>query len=128
MSRRPKKRLVNEKGELLEAGFQNQVIKLARLGGWGIFHAPHGGDRDRFAFGQIPEGKGFPDLVLARPPELLFRELKTDKGRMGAGQPEWLAALEACGADVGVWRPRDIDEITERLLRPRITPTTKAVA
>jgi hypothetical protein len=124
------KRVRNARGELLEAGFQEQVVGLARIGGWRFFHAPNGargggkkGPRV-MAGGQYPEGRGFPDLVLVRGTESLYRELKTDTGRMGPGQQDWLDALQAAGHDVGVWRPRDIDLIKARLLAPRPTTTT----
>jgi hypothetical protein len=57
--------------------------------------------------------KGFPDLVLLGPSGLLFRELKTSKGRITAEQQEWLDDLTAIGHDAAVWRP--IDWVTGRI-------------
>lgn len=50
---------------------------------------------------------GFPDLVLVRPPNCLFRELKSQTGKLTADQSAWLDSLAACDQDAGVWRPSD---------------------
>jgi VRR-NUC domain len=50
---------------------------------------------------------GFPDLVFAGR-WVMFRELKTEKGKLSEAQKEWLHALGLAGADVGVWRPTDL--------------------
>lgn len=87
-------------GELTEAAFQAHVVGLARFYGWRVFHAPDNRPAGKGRAPQrlaAPEAKGFPDLVLVRPPELLFVELKTDTGRLGPGQEEWLADLAAVG-------------------------------
>ncbi len=52
-------------------------------------------------------GKGFPDLTIVGG-WVMFRELKSDTGRVSAAQREWLERLEAAVADVGVWRPEDL--------------------
>lgn len=54
------------------------------------------------------DGKGFPDLVLVGNKGVLFRELKSDKGRPDTEQAVWLERLRAAGANVGVWRPDDL--------------------
>lgn len=46
--------------------------------------------------------KGFPDVVCAGERGTIFRELKSESGRLTAEQSEWLARL---GGDV--WRPSD---------------------
>ena len=53
---------------------------------------------------------GFPDLVLVstRQGRILFRELKTDKGRVSPDQRKWIDGLTAAGGDAGVWRPEDL--------------------
>ena len=38
---------------------------------------------------------GWPDLVLCRPPEIIFAELKTDRGGVPPAQREWLNDLAA---------------------------------
>lgn len=52
------------------------------------------------------DGKGFPDLVLVGS-RVLWRELKSDRGRLDADQLRWRDVLLAAGADWDVWRPAD---------------------
>ncbi len=93
-----------------EAHFQRQVEQLAGFYGWGLRY--HTFDSRRSA-------KGFPDLVLVRPPELLIVELKGERTRVTAEQREWLDALELCGLEVHLWRPSDFDDLHARLARGR---------
>jgi hypothetical protein len=51
------------------------------------------------------DAKGFPDLVLVRPPELIAVEVKRELGRTTVEQDEWLADLAAAGVEVYVARP-----------------------
>jgi hypothetical protein len=50
---------------------------------------------------------GFPDLVLAGPGGVLFREAKSAFGMMRPGQTRWRYQLQASGADWSTWRPVD---------------------
>jgi hypothetical protein len=85
-----------------EKQFQAQVLDLARLLGWRVYHP----------WLSVRSAAGFPDLVLCRPPRLILAELKTARGRLSPAQEEWLAALRACpGVEVHVWRPMDWDAI-----------------
>ena len=52
--------------------------------------------------------KGWPDWSIRGPRGVLFRELKSQRGRVEPEQREWLDALAAAGADVDVWRPEDL--------------------
>jgi hypothetical protein len=54
------------------------------------------------------DGKGFPDLVIAGPNGVIYRELKTATGRLGIHQHRWLKCLTTGGADAAVWRPDDL--------------------
>lgn len=114
-----------------EAAFQQQVLNLAELYGWRAYHT-HNSRRSQ---------PGFPDLVLIRGAELIFAELKTDKGRLRPEQEAWIAELAvvmravtdaraaACVSvhavelephvDVYLWRPADFDELHQRLARGR---------
>lgn len=103
-------------GALTEAAFQQQVLQLAGFYNWRCYHT-HDSRRSQ---------KGFPDLVLVRPPELIFAELKTDKGRVRPEQQEWLDDLvrvvdheESGVVNVYLWRPRDFDKLHARLARGR---------
>jgi hypothetical protein len=97
---------VRAKFELTEKEWQAQVVQLARLYGWRVFHPLH-------SRGSEP---GWPDLVLVRPPVMIITELKTDGGRLRPAQREWLADLERVSeanstVHVGVWRPADFDQV-----------------
>lgn len=88
-----------------------QVIDLAKVNRWRLYHA----------YDSRRSAAGFPDLVLVRPPRLIFAELKTAKGRLTREQGGWLTDLGALalpGVEVYVWRPDDWNEIVERLKRP----------
>lgn len=91
---------------ITEVAFQRQVIQLARLLGWMVYHT----------LDSRGSSAGFPDLVLVRERDrrLIFAELKTDIGRVRKEQSEWLAALGAVrsvAVEVYLWRPADLDEI-----------------
>lgn len=91
----------------LEAEWQSEVIRLATIGGW----------RHHHQFNARRSAKGWPDLTLVRPPELVIAELKTERGRVSEEQKVWLADLSACGVEVYVWRPRDLEEVSARLVK-----------
>ena len=90
---------------LTEAAFQAQVVQYARLMGWKVFHP----------WISIKSAAGFPDLVLVRPPRLVFAELKRDGKEPTPAQVEWLNALQECGVEVYVWHPAGWERI-ERIL------------
>ena len=48
---------------------------------------------------------GFPDLVVVGPHGVLWRELKSSRGRLSPDQVRWLDRLSQAGADADVWRP-----------------------
>jgi hypothetical protein len=87
-----------------EAELQKAVIELARRLGWRTAHfrtsrTQSGG----WATAVQGDGKGFPDLVLARNGYVLFVELKAKAGRLSAEQDAWLEALPE--QETYVWRP-----------------------
>ena len=100
------------------------IAKLCRLYGWRRYHT----------YRSKRSPAGFPDLVLVKPPRLIFAELKSDDGKVSAEQAEWALDLEAVSeacrermiaghppsnVEAFVWRPRDLDAIA-RILAPRI--------
>jgi hypothetical protein len=104
-----------------EADWQKSVIDLAQRLGWRVAHfrtAPT--QSGHWATPVGADGKGFPDLVLVRH-RVLYRELKADRGQLRPDQRTWLAALEAAGEDVAVWRPRDFEELVQPALMERPT-------
>lgn len=93
-----------------EVAFQRSVIHLATSLGWRHYHT-HRSDRSP---------AGFPDLVLvhAERGRVLYRELKTETGRVRPEQTAWLDDLTAAGQDATIWRPRHwVDRTIEQELR-----------
>ena len=89
---------------MTEKQFQNKILKLAKQFGWAVYHT----------YDSRRSAPGFPDLVLVKD-RLLFRELKTDTGRISPAQNLWGNAFLKANADYKVWRPKDMDAITEEL-------------
>lgn len=101
-------RTVRRRRRISEKEFQAQVLELARMSGWLCYHTH---DSRRSA-------PGFPDLVLVRPPVVLFAELKNAAGRLRPEQHDWLASLKGCErVEASLWRPSDWQEIQEALKR-----------
>jgi hypothetical protein len=50
---------------------------------------------------------GYPDWTITGS-RTIFRELKTQRGKVSAAQQEWIDALTAAGDDAAVWRPMDL--------------------
>lgn len=94
-----------------ESDLLRRVLDTARLYGWRCAHyrparteqgwrTPMQGDR------------GCPDLILARDGQVLLAELKTQTGKLGPGQDEW---LRHAGAHGRLWRPDDWPAIGSEL-------------
>jgi hypothetical protein len=94
-----------------EADFQRQVQEMSRLHGWLDWH--------------VLKSKGmragFPDLLLIRPPKLIWVELKSAKGKLTQAQAEMHEMLRDCGHTVFVWfdTPETWNEIEEILKKGR---------
>ncbi len=92
-----------------ESGFQRQVLRAAAALRWRAYHS----------WSSIHCVAGFPDLVLVRPPDVIFAELKTNAGTVTAAQEAWIDSLSRCpGVSAVVWRPRDWDQIVAVLRGP----------
>lgn len=91
-----------------EKTFLQQVKDLARLCGWRVYHTLDSRGSD----------PGFPDLCMARPPRVVFAELKSECGKLTPAQREWLSCLAACGVKVYVWTPREWEQVEATLQRP----------
>jgi hypothetical protein len=102
-----------------EREFQESVIQLAQICGFKVAHFRAARTTTGWRTPVSGDGAGYPDLTLVRPPELLIVELKAERGKLSAAQREWLQALDMCGVEIAVWRPRDWPAIEERLTRPR---------
>lgn len=90
---------------ITEREFQRTVMVAARLFGWRCYHT----------FDSRRSAQGFPDLVLVRPPRIVFVELKTTRGTASPSQSEWLDDLTRCGAEVHLWRPGNWQQVETTL-------------
>ncbi len=95
---------------LTEKQFEGQVKHLARLFGWKYYHT----------WRSIHSPAGFPDVVMVRPPRLIFAELKSEKGELTNEQEEWATELQAIadhslGVMYFIWKPTDWERILEIL-------------
>ena len=92
-------------------------MRLARLYGWCGFHIRYSQASTRgvhtLARHGHMDGWGFPDWIFVSPERrrLMFRELKTEVGRVSAHQRWWHDVLRFAGLDVAVWRPSMLDRI-----------------
>jgi hypothetical protein len=53
-------------------------------------------------------GPGFPDLVIAGPGGILYRECKGRDGVLQPNQRQWGSVITRAGGNWRVWRPRDL--------------------
>lgn len=113
-TRVPDARVALRVPELLsERDWQELIVAAAKVHGWWTYHTLN-------SRGSVA---GWPDLVLLRPPEALFVELKKQSGKLSTAQATVLELLRSCGLEVHVWRPADEAEVFARLERKRtLTP------
>lgn len=83
---------------MTEAQLQATVLGICRWAGVLAYHT-HDSRRSQ---------PGYPDLTIAGLHGLLFRELKTARGKVSKAQAMWGAMLREGGADWAVWRPADL--------------------
>ena len=77
---------------------ESHIRKLMKdLGLWG-FH-PHS---SRYS------AKGFPDWLIVGPHKIIFRELKSEYGRVTPEQRQVGEMLRRAGQSWGIWRPSDL--------------------
>ena len=96
---------------MLEVDFQQAVQDLCKTLGLLYYHT-HNSRRS------VP---GFPDLVIVGPCGVLWRELKTERGRVTRDQQKWIDGLREAGENVAVWRPSDMPRIPGELAALRRT-------
>ena len=87
---------------MTERDFLASVRHLAELLGWTCYHT----------WQSIHSPAGFPDLVLVRPPRIIFAELKVGNRQPTPCQERWLNLLGECpGVEAYLWRPEDWEKI-----------------
>lgn len=94
--------------------------------GWRFTHFRTGQSKNGRWATPLSGHPGFPDLVAVRSKELLFIELKNERGKPTEQQWQWLTALDGAGGESHtpygaksyVWRPSDLSSgLIERVLR-----------
>lgn len=109
-------------GEIVrESHFQNFVVRYAKDHGWLVHHTRTALSKSGRYMTPVQGHIGFPDLVLVSPEhrQLLFVELKQDRGALREPQRIWLSALSAiAGVYVCLWRPKMLEEIKRFLESP----------
>ena len=104
----PKSKLASEVIKITEKQFREEIRDLSKLFGWKFW----------FCWTSIHSPRGMTDLILLRPPRLIFAELKTDKrsSKLSPAQAQWLWMLRKVpGIEVRIWRPRMLERIAEIL-------------
>ena len=109
-----------------ERVLKNTIVTYARGYGW-LVHHDLPSQRANGSWATVTQGdSGFPDLVLVHPgntaarlqAQVIYAELKTQRGKLTAGQQGWLDALQAAGQTAVVWRPSDLQDIFTNLRTP----------
>ena len=94
-------------GAISERQFQAQIVGLAELRGWLVYHT----------WNSRHSTAGFPDLVLVRE-YVIFAEIKTEKGKLTAEQEAWIEAIQKAqnyNLRAYVWKPSDWEQIVRVL-------------
>lgn len=111
-----------------EAQWQELVIEAANRANYLCHHQliPIKKEHGR-TIAWVTEGtrKGFPDLVLCRPPEegdtrgeFFVCELKRESGKLTPEQEVWREVLQAAGVRYYLWRPSDWPQVCRVLGLP----------
>lgn len=95
---------------------QVKRLGLIRAMGGTVAHFRHAWTEKGYRTPVQGDGAGFPDLVIVtRLRTILYRELKSDTGRLTPEEQFWLDLLREAGQNAGIWRPRDLDLIRYEL-------------
>ena len=109
--------------DLSETEWQEWVVARATERGWEVCHHRPAMVRGRWITNT--SSPGFPDLTLLRAStgQLVFLELKRERGsKMKPGQAEWIAGLQQVpGVEAYIVKPSDAADVLE-LLGPPSAP------
>ncbi len=97
-----------------ESILQQNTIDLFRRCGWLVHHN----------YESRMSEPGFLDIVAVKKPNVIFSEIKSQKGkltkaklnkhgRLMPGQEDWFAQLQGCPVKSFVWRPSDWEDIVK---------------
>jgi hypothetical protein len=102
------------KAAMTEKDWQLRIVGALKLFGWrhAHFRPLHTAKGWRTP---VSGDAGFPDLVLVRPPRVIFAELKVG-APVSPQQADWLSDLgRVPGVESYIWRPTDWDQVVELL-------------
>lgn len=92
--------------EVTETQLREQIRDLCKIIGWKFY----------FTFNSMHSPKGMTDLILCKPPRILFVELKREGQNLKPDQEVWRDLLLQCpGVEWYLVRPADIEWFTEVL-------------
>ena len=91
-----------------EADLQRAVIDLARMFGWRIAHFRPAHTAKGWRTPVEADGKGWPDLVMIRPPRIVIAELKVGRNQVTEDQATWLELFRQANLETHVWRETDL--------------------
>ncbi len=113
----PRRRRINKETLMRESedDFRQKVEAYAHLTGWLVEHKRPARLADGSWRTAITGDPGGPDDLFARGGIALLVEFKSDAGKLTPEQESWKAA-----AGVVTWRPRDFEEIIERLKQAKL--------
>jgi len=104
----------NPYAQVTEKQLREQIRDLCKSLGYSFY----------FTWTSIHSPRGMPDLILCRPPRLIFCELKTEKGQLSDHQKEWIDVLSQCpGIEVYIIRPSEIEKFAEILQGDNLQPS-----
>lgn len=116
--------------KLTERRFMQQVVRLAEMLGWRVWHDAATNTRPTCRRCSAPlacavcgtpvtiirNAAGMLDLIMVRRPRVVWVELKSDRGKLTEAQYALLIELRSSHQEVYCWRPSDWRAI-ERVLR-----------
>ena len=97
-----------------ERAFQKSVERECKVYGWDYYHISDSRTVSAAC------GKGFPDLVIMRPPYLMFVELKLEHNQPTDDQKRWIIGLRNCGQESFVLTPNRFEEFISVLRHPQL--------
>jgi len=101
-----------------EKDFQQNILDLAKIFHWRRAHFRAAMTKHGWRTPVQADGKGFPDLVLVKPPRLIIAEVKRQSTSPNEFQREWLDDFAGVpGVEVYVWKPADWDEVVATISR-----------
>jgi len=119
MSARKKVTLTSKRDwtlQINEKELQQNILDLAKMFGWRRAHFRPAMTKHGWRTPVQADGKGFPDLVLVKPPRLVIAEVKRQRTDPNEYQREWLNDFAGVPCvEVYTWKPSDWEDIVSVL-------------